>query len=274
MLYIDDANISFTFENLNIKILKVSRGFFSAPFPKHLHGKNLYELHLVSGGKGTLITDEGEFPLSENVLYMTGPYITHEQLASPIDPTEEFCMQIEISEIKRAPYSPDGALLKDTFFWIGTDRFNTMRYFEMLEHECDIKAPGYIQSVKSISTLILVALIRNYSGTGATAEYEKNTPDYRRMSIVESSFFDDYISLTLPELSLRLKLSTRQTQRFLKKNYDKTFVQMKADARANKAKELIRRGRTISDAARAVGYDDVRSLKRRLNTECKMQKKQ
>lgn len=267
MLYIDDANIRFSFENLNIKILKISHGFFHAPFPKHLHGKNLYEIHLVGSGKGTLITDKGEFPLTENTLYMTGPYVTHEQLANMDAPTEEFGMQLEISEIRRAANSADGALLKDTSFWIGEDRCGIRQYFEMLNVECDMKAPGYIQAVKSITSLILVALIRNYSGTEAKAEYEKNTPDYRRMSVVESSFFDDYVSLTLEELSLRLKLSRRQTQRFLKKNYNKTFVEMKADARTNKAREFIRGGLSVAEAASAVGYDDVRSLKRRLTEE-------
>ena len=267
MLNIDDANIRFTFENLNIKILKIGHGFFNAPFPKHRHGKNLYELHLIGSGKGTLVTDEGEFPLTENTLYMTGPYVIHEQLASKDDPTEEFGMQLEISENKRSAYSADGALLKDTTFWIGEDRCDIRRYFEMLDVECEMKAPGYIQAVKSITSLILVALIRNYSGTEAKAEYEKTTPDYRRMSVVESSFFEDYVSLTLEELSRRLKLSRRQTQRFLKKTYNKTFVAMKADARTNKAREFIRVGMTLPEAAAAVGYDDIRSLKRRLKEE-------
>lgn len=267
MLYIDDANMRFSFENLNIKILRIHHGVFTKSFPKHRHGKNFYELHLIGGGKGTLLTDEGKFPLRENILYMTGPYVTHEQLTDTDDPTEEFGIQFEINEIRRSTYSPDGAMLKDTTFWIGEDRCGIRQYFEMLNVECDMKAPGYIQAVKSITALVLVALIRNYSGTEAKAEYEKNTPDYRRMSIVESSFFNDYMTITLDELSHRLKLSRRQTQRFLNKNYNKNFVEMKIDARTNKARGFIRSGMTIAEAAAAVGYDDVRSLKRRLNEE-------
>ena len=264
MVIIEEANMILRFENLTIKILKISHGIFHKPFQRHRHGKNFYELHYTAGGGGTLVTDNGEYPLEKDIIFMTGPLIYHEQLTDTANPTEEYCIQMEIIPSKKSEAHPAASLLTETLFWIGKDMHNIRSYFELISEECMRKRIGYIQTTVSLVSLILTSLVRNYSGDVEQAVFEKSSPDYKRLNIVEGSFFNDYNTLTLDELSQRLNLSNRQTQRFLVQNYSKSFSELKAEARLNIARKLVREGMSLHDAAIAVGYSDARSIKDKL----------
>lgn len=227
MLNISDANIKFQLENVMVKVLHINYGVFYQPFPKHSHGANFYEAHLVVSGSGTLIADGEKYPLKGGTLYMTGPFVSHEQLTQPEDPMDEYCIQFELSETKGTRQGNTAKLLKDTCFWIGEDKQNMRLLFELLTLEEEQKNIGYIESVVNLCSLILVSLARNYDGCRQSAEYVSLTPDDKRMVITDNSFLYDSNELTLTELARRLNLSTRQTERFLKKAYGKTFRQMK-----------------------------------------------
>lgn len=261
MLNISDADISFQFDNLKIKVIRINYGVFLHPYPRHRHGNRFYEAHLVCGGKGSLIADGREYPLSAGTLYMTGPHVTHEQLTDSSDPMDEYCLQFEVSEIKRGKSSRSAELIKNTAFWFGTDTQNMRRLFEMLTEENEKQEIGYVKSVINLTSQLLISLARCYAGSEKTSDYAKITPDDKRMIIVDDSFLYSYARITLEDLADRLNLSPRQTQRFLKKNYGKTFIEMRTDVRMDKAKEFINNGMSPHEAAAAVGYESARSLK-------------
>lgn len=227
MLNISDANIKFQLENMMVKVLHINYGVFYEPFPKHSHGANFYEAHLVVSGSGTLVADGKTYPLKGGTIYMTGPFVSHEQLTQPEDPMDEYCIQFELSEGKGTKQGKISRLLKNTCFWIGEDKQNIRLLFELLTLEEEQKNIGYIESVVNLCSMILVSLARNYDGCRQSAEYVSLTPDDKRMVITDNSFLYDSNELTLTELARRLNLSTRQTERFLKKAYGKTFRQMK-----------------------------------------------
>lgn len=262
MLDISDANIKFQLDDLKIKIIRINYGMFYRPFPKHRHGNRFYEAHLVAGGSGTLIADGAEYPVTGGTLYMTGPLVEHEQITNAEDPMDEYCIQFEITETKGTKRGKTATFLKETVFWIGEDTQNMSRLFEMLTEESENKKIGYIQSVINLSFQIMVCLARNYSGSEQVGEYSAITPDDKRMIISDESFLYNHKTLTLTELSRRLNLSQRQTQRFLKRTYGKTFVEIRKEARQNRAEELIKQGISPNDAAIRVGYESVKSLKR------------
>ena len=101
MLDIYDADICFQFYNLKIKVIGIRYGVIFESYPRHRHGKHFYEAHLVCRGKGTLIANEREYPLTTGTLYMTGQLITHEQITDTSDPMDEYYVQFEISENNR-----------------------------------------------------------------------------------------------------------------------------------------------------------------------------
>lgn len=260
MLNISDADISFQFDNLKIKVIRINYGVFLHPFPRHRHGNRFYEAHLVRGGKGSLIADGREYPLSSGMLYMTGPNVTHAQLTDNSDPMDEYCLQFEVSENKRGRSSRSAELLKNTAFWIGEDTQNMLRLFDMLTDEYEKRELGYVKSVINLTSQLLISIVRNYAGSEKASDYAKITPDNKRMIIVDDVFLYRYATITLDELCSRLNLSHRQTQRFLKKNYGKTFIELRTEARMNKAEELLSSGATPAEAAAAVGYESARSI--------------
>ena len=69
-----------------IHVPMISYRRFSEPLPRHSHGKNAFELHYVTDGKGTVIIGKEEYALSSGVLYLTGPNIAHEQLPDESEP--------------------------------------------------------------------------------------------------------------------------------------------------------------------------------------------
>ena len=230
MLNISDMNIKFQLDNLTVKVLHINYGVFYQPFPKHSHGANFYEAHLVVSGNGTLVADGKQYPLKGGTLYMTGPFVSHEQLTQAENPMDEYCIQFEVKEDKEKKQGKVAKLLSETHFWMGEDTQNMRLLFELLALEEEQKNIGYIQSVVNLCSLILVSVARNYDGCRQTADYVPLTPDDKRMVIIDNSFLYESGELTLTELAKRLNLSTRQTERFLKKAYGKTFRQMKAES--------------------------------------------
>lgn len=67
----------------------------------------------------------------------------------------------------------------------------------------------------------------------------------------------NYANLSEEDLGNILGLSSRQVQRFLKKNYGKSFSEMKREAKLNKAFEFMRNGMSIDEAAARVGYSST-----------------
>ncbi len=234
MLNISEANIKFQLDNLKIKVLHINYGVFYKPFPKHRHGNRFYEAHLVTGGKGTLVANGESYELKGGMLYMTGPLVEHEQITNADDPMDEYCIQFEITENQRTKPGKTAKALLETTFWIGDDTQNIKRLFEMLTEEAENKKIGYIQSVINLSFQVLVCIARNYVGSEQVGDYSAITPDDKRMLIADESFLFNYKTITLTELSRRLSLSTRQTQRFLKKTYGKTFMELKKENRTSK----------------------------------------
>lgn len=264
MLNISEANIRFCVENLRVKVIRINYGVFYRPFPKHKHGNRFYEAHLVTGGSGVLVANGNEYELGSGMLYMTGPLIEHEQITNARDPMDEYCIQFELTQMKTAKSGKISSVLKDTTFWIGEDTQNMKQLFEILAEESKNKRVGYIQSVINLSYQILIYIARNYLGSERVEKYEPIVPDDRRTVIVDESFLYYYRTITLSELSEKLNLSQRQTERFLKKTYGKTFAQMKKEARTARAKELIRNGTKPSEAALEVGYENLKSLLRNI----------
>ena len=75
---------------------------------------------------------------------------------------------------------------------------------------------------------------------------------------VEEAFLYHYDTLTLSELSKRLGLGTRQTERYLFRTYGKSFQQKKTEARMNAAVIMLRNtDTTIAAIAGALGYSSA-----------------
>ena len=214
---------------------------------------------------GYVIINNTTYDLTQNILYVTGPNIEHEQVSDKSNPMEEYCIYFELNT------NPDllvqnresfENILFDRKFWIGSDKYNIYPLFIQLIYELDNRPLGYNIQVESLIKQILVCLVRNHSkgkqySNGIQDAEKSNSSDIndKRCIITDRYFLYEYSDITLNNLASRLGLGIRQTQRFLLKHYGKTFIKMKFEAKMNAATYLLIHGDyIISQIADKLGY--------------------
>ncbi|MGN0425820.1 MAG: helix-turn-helix domain-containing protein [Acetatifactor sp.] len=262
---LDHLNIELILENLTFCVTQISYGIFHGNFPMHQHSNSTYELHLVIGGRGTLILSKAAYSLKAGSLFMTGPGVAHEQLTDMVSPMEEYCITLDVKKSKQKKPSTLTKLFFDTFFWIGTDyNDHCLHLFRRLEQESSNQEIGYAHNVKCIITELIVELVRNYSGRMHMEENHSISLTNKRTMLIDQCFISQYATITENDLCELLALSPRQLQRFLKKHYNKTFLQMRREARLIKSEELLKTGHSLEEIANEVGYTDLRYLEQLL----------
>lgn len=257
---LNNIELRLRFDNLHITIEQIGHGIFHKSISRHCHGKNYYEAHFICGGKGALIVEDNTYPLKKGTIFMTGPNIIHEQLTDNADPMEEYCLGFYIKKDKNSVDSKASSALYNTHFWIGSDTGNYEKFFELIATESNERKIGFQNNIKNILSCIFVYLIRAYTNNAISLDISRSTPEDKRAIIIDNSFLYNYDTITRRSLAESLFLSERQLQRILIKEYGKTFSCLKREARLNKAKELLEKGKTIEETASLVGHSDVRSF--------------
>lgn len=268
-----NLNIDVTIDDVTFSILNIAHEQFLNTIPRHSHGHNSYELHYVSEGFGILRANDTLYNLSPNTLYVTGPYIEHEQLPFPSAPLVEYSIFCKVNSQSSKSAFLDSFL--KTKFWLGQDTQGIETLFKNILSELKSKKIGYIYNVNACIQLFIVMVTRNYkTPTGLikkTDEYETANLAHNRTFIVDKAFLFEYKDITLKKLSNNLGLSQRQTARFLKETYHKSFLQKRTDARMSAAAVFLCNSQlTIFDIAEKTGYSSVeyflRAFKKYYNT--------
>jgi len=81
-----NSGYRFLLEGVVVTIAMVSYRRFTEVMPEHAHGENVYELHYVEQGEGTVFLNKKEYRVEPGVLYITGPGVLHEQIPSKENP--------------------------------------------------------------------------------------------------------------------------------------------------------------------------------------------
>jgi len=249
-IHIDNLDIKLTLDTLSLNVLYVKFGYFYRSMHAHSHSYGTYELHYIPSGSGKLIADGKSFDITPGTLFITGPNVVHEQITNPDDPMAEYCIFFEIlpgdigatTNRKLAKKEPllQQALL-NTPFWIGRESGFLMNMFEVLADQLSKKQIGWYHMVTNLLEIILVSSIQQYSDHHISIEpIPTKTLDDNRLLLIENSFLYHYASITLEQLADLLKLSPRQTQRAVQKQYGKSFHEMKLQARMEAASRRLR----------------------------------
>lgn len=95
-----------------------------------------------------------------------------------------------------------------------------MALFEMLALELANQSVGFHHTVTNILEMIVISLVRQYpQHTSALHPVPLKTLDDSRLLTIENCFLYHYQSITLKQLADNLGLSTRQTERAVRKQY-------------------------------------------------------
>ncbi|MGN0779186.1 MAG: AraC family transcriptional regulator [Aristaeellaceae bacterium] len=252
-----DLAISFAFDGMTIQIINLKHEYILQELPFHSHGSDCYEIHYISCGCGKLCAAGSDYDLSPNTLFTTGPHVMHAQQPDLKDPMKEFCIYMKVNAPAR---QKTVSQLVHTFcrtdFWIGQDTQGIHGLMQQLFFELEHTYIGYQEQIRLLLSQILIAVTRNYEQQRDLNQEAAQIPQVDHKSLlIEEYFLYEYQKLSLDELSSRLFLSPRQTQRLLREYYGKTFHEKKLEARMSAACILLENSnRSIASIAEALGY--------------------
>ena len=221
----------------------------------HRHSNVSYEIHYTAEGHGTVMIEKKEFPVSKDILYITGPGTVHTQISNADDPVLEYCLYLNCRKKQKA-IPGLFSLFADTLFWYGKDDGSIGSLLKQLLQENRNPHPDTWIMSESFIKQIVVRLTRLYRDKGTLPSGKQSSYSLTRegsIPLIEDAFFYQYHDLTINELSAKLHLSVRQTQRLLQNHFGKTFSQKLTEARMAAAKQLL----TYSDLSVTVISEQV-----------------
>ncbi len=259
-------NYNFTLEDTLIHVPMISYRHFTEPLPRHSHSKNAFELHYVTAGKGFVVLENQTFPLSPGVLYITGPNIAHEQIPDESESLTEFGLFFLISE------SESNSPLADQFIkhelWLGDAGKEVDALAQAILWEKTNQKPGYRQKIPLLLAELMIECVRNFVSDGKIYDNKLPVPSNKlsvdllqeenTLLVIDEIFLCRYAEITLEQLADSIGLSTRQAQRLLEKNYNKSFSSMKLEARMAAAETLLRNSSLkITEISNRIGYSSI-----------------
>lgn len=220
--------ISFEWNGVKFNICVIGGGVLEEEIALHSHSKNSYELHFITDGKGTLITQDKEYQLQKGDFFVTGPNLYHAQKTDLSDPIQDIFIYIQKTDSKKNNYFAEAFL--NTDFYITRD-FDYSDAAAILS-EYRQKALNYKTVIAGLAMKLLTEITRCYMPAGSeNASAGDNLYD-KRFIIIEDYFLYNK-NITLTQLSEKIGLCPRQTQRLLKKYYGKTFMEKKKEQQNN-----------------------------------------
>ena len=258
-----DLNIRFTIEQTDFYALNLVFERFLRTIPSHSHGSSSYEIHYIPSGYGHARINQVLYDIVPNTLYITGPHVEHAQVPSREDPMCEYCVYLKVGKQRKkngevsTPQAPSILeLFTNTPFWFGQDTQDVHGLMKQLFYELENRYTGYMAQVEALLTLLIVRTARNYEiKQKAKRHFGPSNLGDSKFIILEEYFLYEYQNLSLEDLSRRLGLGIRQTERLLKEYYGKTFLQKKTESKMAAAAILLSDGkRSISSIAGELGY--------------------
>ena len=247
-MFFTNEVIEFSLEQVNFILSDFKHQTIEKPYPLHYHNKDCLEIHYIKSGSGIAIIDDSTFQIEKGYFYITGPFVIHGQIPNPGNALEKYSMYftIDTSECKEQIFE----MIKRKVC-ISKTKFDVEPLFDTIETEFKTKPFGYRHMVAEAIKMIILLLDRNYNHSKATNEEQFTNTLYE----IERIFINEYKTITLPELAKRLFMSEREFQRFLAKNYNKSFNTLKLEARMFfAANQLLYTDSSIQEISEAAGY--------------------
>lgn len=259
-----DPNISFTIGSTRFHALNFVYERFQRTIPSHAHGNGSYEIHYIPEGYGRALIEGQYYEITPGTLYVTGPHMEHAQTPLLEHPMCEYCIYLKVRYGRSAPDKSFEAennlaeIFTGTTFWFGQDSLQTGEIIKTLFTELKNRHTGWEFQAEALLRQLFVKLIRIYEKGGTVQTSPRTQLTDKTSVLIEESFLYEYRSLSLKDLATRLDLSTRQTERLLQKQYGKTFLQKKTEARMSAAAILLSDTKqSVTSIAEALGYSSI-----------------
>lgn len=223
--------VNFNWQGVDFEIAALGGGIMTKDIGGHIHSKNSYELHFITGGKGSLTTENNKYQLRAGNFFVTGPGVYHAQGTDPEDFISDYYIYFQITKMKEA--SAFAAAFLNREFWF-SENFDCSTAQEIINEFREKKA-GYKSVVAGLMMKLLTEITRCYAPFDFPEADEAENLNDKRFILIEKAFLYDP-ELTLHKLSETIGVCPRQTQRLLKKYYGKSFREKKTEITRKKEK--------------------------------------
>ena len=257
------VNVSFEINNCSFHTLNIFHYLYDKSLPEHSHGSNNYEIHYVVSGYGKVKLNDTYYDLKPNTYYVNGPHVSHSQVPLRENPMCEYVVQFTLNPSKSKSNSPHITPIIDMLqkqpYWIGEATQNLANIMRQIFHEIDHQYFGFEESLISLLNLLVISAIRNNMDKDMLEpKIIRTSQNDTKTLIIDQYFLYEYKTLSLEGLSERLGLSPRQTERYLKEHYNKTFIQKKTESKMSTAALLLsNRKNNITYISEELGYSSI-----------------
>lgn len=225
--------------------------------PAHRHSRTSYELHYTVQGRGSVTVNNIRYPISAGDMFVTGPEQMHEQLSNSDDPILEYCIYVSCVPKYSKEAVPLTGLRQPDFHIIRDHNKELFEMFRSIAAEMRADLADSEETACTILKLLLLKLNR-MNMDRVRAENPRRTAGAAAYPEIEDAFFYQYDTLRLEDVANMLKISPRQTQRFLRIHYGKTFTEKCREARMSAAAMLLEdRSLSITEISVRVGFSSV-----------------
>ncbi len=238
-------------------------------FSMNYHTHNFYEIAFVLEGCGkSQILHKNqvqEIDICSNTLLLWDGKIPHRAVDAEENPLQQLIIIFDSDYLLRIR---DHMLIVDLLkkenpVVIKNALFNTQLKPMMREilNEMRVRDVGKDSIILSILCRILINIVRVLNGD---FRYKNSAKDKRITRSLEYIHQNFYMNISMQETAELCTLSQRQFSEVFKKETGQTFTQYLNSVRMEHAKEALRHtGKTVTDIAFEVGYDDISYFNRR-----------
>ncbi|MCR5705851.1 MAG: AraC family transcriptional regulator [Acholeplasmatales bacterium] len=252
-MFVANEIVEFEFEHIKFSLSDFRLQTLTLPYPLHYHGKNTLEIHFVKNGAGQVMLEDKTYDVSSNFFYIVGSFITHGQVPDKVKGMEKYSIyftidtsmaSLELQELLRGPAA------------VFMDKYDCASIFERILDEFSTKNIGYKQLIVSYLEELLIKIVRAHS---MLSRENRNQDSVSNTHFeLEKIFLNEFKTITLTDMAHRLSFSERELQKYFKKNYSKTFNELKLEARMQyAANQLIFTDKPISVISNDTGYSST-----------------
>lgn len=237
--------------------------------PFHIHPT--LELHYILSGRGQIQIHNTTFSVKANDVYVTLPFVPHQQVSSAEDIMEEYCLECTLSFSQTdGSYAEECTALQS---FISKQLFSSCKapplllaMLRQLEHDCSPNTSGHTLQSKLLSLECIVLALQELSSNNPDPSSQRTSVSQNNTAIKIKSYLDmNYRnSISVEGLAHLFYLSTKQLNRIFQKQYSVTIASYIKNLRFHYACRLMEQGgmslREIALASGLTGYQQLHRL--------------
>lgn len=253
MMFYDDIEFKIVMNNMNLNIFYVRLFPIDPSWIIENHCHSSYELHYICEGKGIVIVNGERKTVCKGDFYLTGPGVYHEQISSLKEPMVEYCINFDyeikknaqiIKNVIKSDYDCFVSILSQVHFYYGKDAYDCISLFDRMFDEFERKEFGYYTSNKNYLCQIIINTLRCMK-LQENKNYDiplKSLDDSRHLVLDKIFTYEHYnlSNLNAGDVAKRLKISTRQLDRIVKKFYGSSFKATLLKTKLDSAVHLLK----------------------------------